>query len=145
MRVMKALAITALLLAVAGPALAQVDIRTAPPATPERPRDLVVTPGPYTDITEPRENSWYPQGVRVPYEPAFIAPPMSEEYETTTSRGRYGIAGWTAPNVPVGAGGLLYNDRPGWFSLGFAFTWGAPPRAVAPARTSPAAPSAPGR
>jgi hypothetical protein len=85
MRVMKLFALAALVLGLATPAFAQVDIRaTSPPS--ERPKELIA-PGPYYDVTEPRENQWYPEGVRVPYDPAFIAP-LSEEYETTTSHGR---------------------------------------------------------
>src|SRR5205814_5841975 len=85
--VMKIALAVALVLAVAVPALAQqVDIRGTPPA--REPRQDFVTPGPYYDITEPRENQWYAEPVRVPFEPAFIAP-LSEEYETATTRGRY--------------------------------------------------------
>ncbi len=119
------LALLALVLAT--PALAQqVDIRATPPAPPERLGDLVA-PGPNHDITEPRENQWYPDGVRVPYDPAFLAP-LSEEYETTTSRGRVGVAGWTSPSIPVGAPVTGFHDQYGWLQFGFAFTWGAPPR-----------------
>ncbi len=132
MRAMKTLALAAILLALAVPALAQqVDIRVTPPPA-ERPD--FVTALPYSGITEPRENQWYPEGVRVPYDPAFI-PGASEEYETTTSRGQYGLAGWTSQNLPVSAPGTMYREQAGWLSFGFAFTWGAPPRrAAAPAR-----------
>jgi hypothetical protein len=122
-----------LVVVLATPALAQqVDIRVTPPAPPERLGDLVA-PGPNYDITEPRENQWYPDGARVPYDPAFIAA-LSEEYETTTSRGRVGVAGWTSTNIPVGAPVTGFRDQYGWLQFGFAFTWGAPPRPPAPAR-----------
>ena len=135
MKSMKTMVFAVLRVVVAVPALAQqVDIRVTPPAPRERPD--FVTPGPYYDISEPRENQWYPDGVRVPYDPAFIAP-MSEEYESTTSRGRYGVAGWTSQNIPVGAPGTMYREQAGWLSFGFAFTWGAPPRGGAP-RSAPA-------
>lgn len=142
MRAMKTLALVAVVLALAVPAFAQqVDIRVTPP-TPERP-DYVM-PGPYNDVTEPRENQWYPEGVRVPYEPAFITG-ASDEYETPTSRGRIGLAGWTSQNVPVSAPGTMYREQGGWLSFGFAFTWGAPPRRaaapVAPAARPATAPS----
>jgi hypothetical protein len=132
-------------MAVAAPALAQqVDIQTAPPPAPARPGELV-TPGPYYDVSEPRENDWYPGNVRVPYDPAFVEP-LSTEYETPTARGRYGVAGWSSQNLPVGPSGTMYSEQAGWLSFGFAFTWGAPPRPPAqrgaPAR-SPA--PAPGR
>lgn len=138
-----------LMVALAAPAFAQqVDIHATPPAPPERLGDFVA-PGPNYDITEPRENQWYPDGVRVPYDPAFLAPPMSEEYETTTSRGRIGIAGWTSQNMPVGAPVTGYHDQYGWLQFGFAFTWGAPPRqparSAAPPRPVPAGTPAPSR
>ena len=141
MRVMTRLALTLLLLAVASPALAQqIDLRATPPPA-ERPGDIIA-PGPYDQVTEPRENEWYPGDVRIPYDPAFIAP-LSKEYETATTRGRVGVAGWSSQNLPVGASGTLYRDRPGWLSFGFAFTWGAAPRAATPPRTAPAARPAP--
>src|SRR5712691_12086960 len=114
MRVMKALVLAAIVLAFAAPAFAQVDIRATPPP-PERPGDFI-TPGPYYDVTEPRENQWYPEGVRVPFDPAFIAP-LSDEYESSGTRGRYGIAGWTAQNIPAGAGGTLYREQNGWLTF----------------------------
>ena len=132
------LILVALVAAPAGPALAQqqLEIRATPPPT-ERPGELV-TPGPYYDISEPRENPWYPYGVRVPYDPAFIEP-ASTEYETSTTRGRYGVAGWSSQNIPVGPyAGMAYNEQGGWLSFGFAFTWGASPRPAAK-RVSPAA------
>ena len=139
MRVMKIVIVAALVLAVAVPALAQqVDIHATPPAK-ERPPEFV-TPGPYYDVTEPRENQWYPHGVRVPYDPAFIEA-ASTEYETTTTRGRYGVAGWTSQNIPVGPSGTMYSEQNGWLSFGFAFTWGAAPTPAAkrvPPATKPA-------
>jgi hypothetical protein len=138
---MKVIAVAALLVALAVPALAQqFDIRVTPPPG-ERPPGDWVTPGPYYEVTEPRENQWYPEGVRVPYDPAFIKP-ASTEYETPTMRGRYGFAGWTSQNLPVGAPGTMYREQAGWFSFGFAVTWGAPPRPAA-ARSAPATRPAP--
>jgi hypothetical protein len=131
---MKALALALVSLTLALPAFAQgVDIRTTPPQTP---RPELIVPGPDTPITTPPENGWYqtPPGVRVPYDPAFVEP-LSEEYETPSGRGRYGIAGWT----PVGPWGVGYNDHNGWFGLGFAFTWGAPPRQPARPGSTPGA------
>jgi hypothetical protein len=141
--VMKILVTTLMVLIFAAPAVAQqVDIRATPPAK-ERP-DFVV-PGPYYDVTEPRENPWYPEGVKVPFDPAFVAP-LSDEYESSGTRGRYGIAGWTAQNVPAGAGGTLYREQNGWLTFGFAFTWGAAPRPpVRPAATAPRPAPAPAR
>lgn len=137
---MKFFATMLLVLIFAVPAIAQqVDIRTTPS---EKERPDFVTPGPYLDVTEPRENQWYPYGVRVPLDPAFIEP-FSKEYETSTSHGRYGVAGWTAQNLPVGPLGTQFRDQAGWLTFGFAFTWGAPPRppmrpAAGAARPAPA-------
>lgn len=140
---MKILAATLLVLIFAAPAAPQqVDIRATPP---EKERPDFITPGPYYDVTQPRENEWYMEGVRVPFEPAFAAP-LSDEYESAGTRGRYGIAGWTAQNIPVGASGTQYRDQNGWLTFGFAFTWGAPPRApVRPAAGTPRPASAPAR
>ncbi len=134
---MKTLALALLVLALAVPAFAQqVDIQAPAPTAPERP-DFIV-PGPYYDMTRPREADWYIYDVRVFHEPAFIVP-FSEEYQTSTTRGRYGLAGWTSPNVPVGAWGRGWREQNGWLSFGFAFTWGAPPRpAAVPGATRPA-------
>jgi hypothetical protein len=125
-----------------GPAFAQqMEIRSTPPGPAERLGD-VVAPGPYYDVTEPRENPWYPEGVKVPYDPAFIKP-ASKEYESTTSRGRLGLAGWTSQNPPVGASGVQYRDQPGWLQFGFAITWGAPLQPVPPPAKKPAPTAAP--
>ena len=128
------LALIAVLFAL--PAFAQqVDIRVTPPAPAEKLSDLVA-PGMYYDVTEPRENPWYPEGVRVPYDPAFIAP-LTQEYETNTSRGSVGFAGWTAQNIPVGAP-EGYREQYGWLQFGLAITWGAPLRRTAPPAARPA-------
>jgi hypothetical protein len=138
---MRALVFAAVL-ALAAPAFAQVDIRATPPPA-DRPE--LITPGPHRDITEPRENQWYGgDGVRVPYDPAFVEP-LSQEYETATSRGRVGVAGWTSQNLPVGPSGAMQREQAGWFSFGFAFTWGGPARPAATPRAAPAARPAPGR
>ena len=137
MRAMKALVLAIVLLGLAVPALAQqVDIRATPPS-PERPD--FITPGPYYDISEPRENQWYsgPWGVRVPYDPAFFAG-ASQEYESATSRGRFGLAGWSSQNLPIGPSGSGYRDQSGWLSFGFAITWGAAPHRPAPPAARPA-------
>lgn len=138
MKIAKIGILATLVVAIAGPALGQqqLEIQTTPP--PAERRGEFVAPGPYHDV-EPRENQWYPHNVRVPYDPAFIEP-ASTEYETTTSRGRYGVAGWSSQNLPLGAA-TGYSEQAGWLSFGFAFTWGAPPRPSArrvPPATKPA-------
>ena len=63
----------------------------------------------------------YPSRPAVPDAPGFIAP-FSKQTET----GRAGIAGWTAPNMPVGSRGAADPDNPGWLGFGFAVQWGGP-------------------
>jgi len=132
------IALALLVLAGATPAIAQVDVRATPPPQQERIGEFV-TPGPYYDITEPRENWWYSEPVPVPYDPAFITP-LSKEYETATTRGRVGGAGWTSQNIPLGPAALQNREQYGWLMFGIAVTWGAPPRPPA-ARPAPAAPT----
>ncbi|HYE90908.1 MAG TPA: hypothetical protein VEA38_07815 [Terriglobales bacterium] len=136
---MKAVLLAVVVIALAVPAVAQqVEIRATPPPV-ERP-DFIV-PGPYNDVTEPRENDWYGgPGVRVPYDPAFIEP-LSQEYESPEGRGRVGVAGWTSQNLPVGPSGLNFREQAGWLSFGFGFTWGAPPRTPRPAGAPQPAPA----
>lgn len=50
--------------------------------------------------------------------PGFVAP-LSKE----TANGRAGVAGWTAPNTPVGSRAGAESDHTGWLSFGFAFEW----------------------
>ena len=137
MKIAKIGILAVLVVAVAAPALAQqMEIKTTPPP-PVEPRQEFVMPGPYTDV-EPLEKQWYPFNVRVPYDPAFFEA-ASTEYETPTTRGRYGLAGWTSQNLPVGPVNPGYTEQAGWLSFGFAFTWGAPPRPAA-RRAAPAKP-----
>ena len=132
---MRALVVLTLVTLMALPAAAQqVDItKPAPPATRDREREPgVIAPG-LSDETRPVDADKYPRGGRVPFEPGFIRGLSSK-----TATGRVGIAGWTAPSVPVGgeAGGW-YQDN-GWFTIGFSVTWdGPPPPAPAPARPAP--------
>ena len=80
---------------------------TPPPAIPDR--DLRPTPPP------------------VPYTPGFVTP-----LTRTTKNGRVGIAGWTAPNPPVGSRGAADPESSGVFGFGLAAEWGRsiPPREV---------------
>jgi hypothetical protein len=52
--------------------------------------------------------------------PGFVAP-LSKE----TASGRAGVAGWTAPNSPVGSRPAADPDNTGWLSFGFALEWGS--------------------
>ena len=80
-----------------------------PPAIPDR--DLRPTPPP------------------VPQTPGFLNP-----LTRNTRNGRVGIAGWTAPNPPVGARGAADPESSGVFGFGLAAEWGRsiPPRDVTP-------------
>ena len=61
----------------------------------------------------------HPSRTPVPGIPGFVAP-LSKQTET----GQAGIAGWTAPNLPVGSRGAADPDNPGWLGFGFAAQWG---------------------
>jgi hypothetical protein len=40
-----------------------------------------------------------------------------------------GLAGWTAPEIPVGSlASQAYQQNNGWFGLGITFIWNSPPR-----------------
>jgi hypothetical protein len=75
--------------------------------------------------TRPPGSSVYPRDVGVGHDPAFIEP-LAGSYRTNAGSGRYGMSGWTAPNVPVGGAQGDAGEVSGWLSLGFTFTWGGP-------------------
>jgi hypothetical protein len=118
-------ALTALLLLPVVPVFAQeVDI-TVP--APERGREpIVIPPGDHGKATRPSDADYYPYPPKVRHDPTFIGP-LSRKVETPTSTGRAGMAGWTAPNTPVGPAQTGWRDVDGWFVLGFSFEWGGPP------------------
>lgn len=101
----------------------EMPIQTSPgaskPAT--RPEPLRV---PDTVSPLPEANA-YPRDVGVRHNPAFIEP-LVARYETKAGPGRFGLSGWTAPNVPVVGAQSGASEVNGWFSLGFSFTWGDP-------------------
>jgi hypothetical protein len=113
------------LLATLPAAAQQVDIETSRPVQPE----LKVLPPPlYDETTRPLPDAdVYPQrGAHVDHDPAFIEP-FTRTYQTTTSTGRMGLAGWTSPNPPVGSPAREWRENTGWFALGFSVTWDGPP------------------
>ena len=61
----------------------------------------------------------YPQRQSLPQQPRFIKP-----LSRPTATGQAGVAGYTAPNSPVGSRVAGDHDTPGWPSLGFAIEWG---------------------
>ena len=77
--------------------------------------------------SRPEDADYYPESSSVIQEPAFFEA-LSKETET----GRFGLAGWSSPNSPVGAD---YSEINGWLTFGFAFTWASPP---VPAKPTPA-------
>jgi hypothetical protein len=100
----------------------EVPVETYPaPGKPESrsaPRRVPTMP------THPPRTGTYHRDVGVGYEPAFIEP-LAGKY-TKAGGGRFGLSGWTAPNVPVGGAQSGAPDVDGWASLGFTFTWGEP-------------------
>lgn len=113
-----------LVVAFSGPAVAQ-DVKVQGSLIE---RELGITPL----TTEPARSrpvdaDYYPITGGIIHEPAFF-----EALSAKTETGRYGIAGWSAPNSPAGAD---YTEINGWLSFGFAFTWARSPvsRKQAPA------------
>lgn len=122
----RALALAAVVLLLAAVPSAAQDVKIEPPPPALEPREIVPPPLHY-DQTRPSDRDFYPDGPRVEHDPAFIEA-LSGEYQTPTSSGRAGIAGWTAPNTPVGPAVAGYREVTGWLGLGFSVTWGGPPR-----------------
>jgi hypothetical protein len=121
------------LLGGAMPAVAQQIELVAPPPAPEVPR-MVIPPGDHERVTRPSDADFYPLGPRVRQDPTYVGP-----LSVRTATGRAGVAGWTAPSVPVGSAQVT-RESTGWFALGFALEWGGPPARRAPApRQAPAA------
>jgi len=105
-----ALAIPLAVLA-AGASADSLDLKTHPAE-----RERIAPPLPDRDL--------YPQRPSLPQQPRFIVP-----LSRSTATGRAGVAGYTAPNRPVGSRVAGDHDTPGWPSLGFAIEWGrATPR-----------------
>ncbi|HEY7437036.1 MAG TPA: hypothetical protein VIE41_17980 [Methylomirabilota bacterium] len=88
-----------------------MDLKTTPPA-----RERVAPSVPDRDL--------HPQRPALPDRPNFIAP-----LSKNTKSGRAGVAGWSAPNPPVGSRVGGDHDNPGWPGVGFAIEWGRPERA----------------
>jgi hypothetical protein len=74
----------------------------------------------------------HPGGPEVPYTAGFIS-----SLTAPTPTGRAGVAGWTAPNPPVGAEATGRREASGVFGIGFAVEWGRAPKPA----TSPAPPA----
>jgi hypothetical protein len=111
-----ALTALGLVVAIAPPAAAQgVQVqRTAI----ERELGILV---PATDPvrSRPPDADYYSITGSIIHEPAFF-----EAVSAKTESGRYGLAGWSAPNSPAGAD---YDEINGWLSFGLSVTWSSPP------------------
>lgn len=113
----------ALAVLVATPVAAQqVDLKKPAPPPVRIEREPQVIPPGLSSERRPIEADNYAKGGRVPHEPAFV-----RGLSTRTATGRAGIAGWTAPNTPVGGGVVGWSEVSGWFAIGFSVTWDGPP------------------
>lgn len=117
--------VVALVLLTATPVAAQPVQIEKPAPPPVRRERAVITPG-LSGEGRPLDADNYLKGGRVPYEPGFIRG-LSAERETPASTGRVGIAGWTAPNTPVGSQLGGWGEINGWFAIGLSLTWDGPP------------------
>src|SRR2546422_9267273 len=119
---MRVVVVVALALLAAAPAAAQqVEIEKPAPPPGRREREpAVIAPG-LSGEGRPIDADNYPKGGRVPYEPGFIRG-LSSARVTPASTGRNGVAGWTAPNTPVGSTVSGWGEINGWFAIGFAVT-----------------------
>ena len=83
-----------------------LDLKATPPA-----RERIAPAVPERDL--------YPQRPSVPHRPSFFGA-LSKK----TDSGRAGVAGFTAPNSPVGSRVAGDHDNVGWPGVGFAVEWG---------------------
>ncbi len=133
--IMALLALAALALA-PPPARAQqqqeLEIKGKPPEE-QVVRPQIVPPAGAREITRPRESDFYPENIRVRFDPAFIPPFTAIRQTGPRSAVQIGLAGWTSPNTPVPPDGpvnTFFRESPGAFALGFAIVWdvNVPPR-----------------
>ncbi len=87
-----------------------LDLKAPPPA-----RERIAPAVPERDL--------YPQRPSVPHRPNFFGP-----FSKKADSGRAGIAGFTAPNSPVGSRAAGDHDNVGWPGVGFAVEWGGSSR-----------------
>lgn len=116
----------AALIAVSPGALAQeqqqLEIKGKPPEERVTPLEVLPPPG-AREITRPRESDFYPDNIRVRFDPAFIPPLAAVRQTGPRSAVQFGFAGWTSPHAPVGLSRWFYREDPGAFALGFAIVW----------------------
>jgi len=119
--------VLALTLTASASAQPNVEMKTAPQ---QPPHFEIVPPGPAArEATKPPESDFYPEGLKVRQDPAFIEP-----FVGRTARGdEFGLAGWTTPEIPVGSlASQAYRQNNGWFGFGFTFLWSSAPRVTTP-------------
>jgi len=111
-----------LVLTAVGSALAQTSPVEVKTSTPADPRELeIVTPAPGSrDVTRPREADFYPNDVRVPYDPGFVEPLTTRPKSGPIKR--VGVSGWTAP-AGRGDGYAAGQELNGWFGFGISVIW----------------------
>jgi hypothetical protein len=80
----------------------------------------IIAPTTEPTRSRPADAEYHPSTSGVIHDPAFF-----ESASVKTETGRYGLAGWTAPNSPEGPD---YREINGWPSFGFAITWSGAPR-----------------
>jgi hypothetical protein len=91
-----------------------------PGAASADPLSLKTHPAPSDRVAPPLpDRDLYPQGPSLPQTPKFVRP-LSRQ----TPTGQAGVAGYTAPNPPVGSRVAGDHENPGWASVGFAIEWG---------------------
>ena len=130
------IAIVAVLLALVALPVSPADAQQVKIETTRKPseREARVVPPPlHYETSRPPDADFYPRGTRVEHDPAFIEP-FAGSYQTATGSGRYGLSGWTAPNLPIGSESTNWREINGWFALGFSVTWDGPPARVVPAQ-----------
>jgi hypothetical protein len=122
MRTLAFSVLAAILALGATPALAQ-QVKIEAPAPSAQADRAIIAPELQYEITAPEDGDYYPSWVpRVRHAPGFV-----EGLSSPTETGRVGLAGWTSPNHPVAGQQAGWREITGWFGLGFAVTWGAPP------------------
>lgn len=119
----------AVLLLPAGVAAQQIDIEAAPQQPAPQPalrRPEIITPPGAREITRPRDLDFQPYDIRVRLDPAFIEPFTGVAPTSPTTGVRFGLAGWTAPQVGIHQASGVVREDPGWLVFGVSFVWDVP-------------------
>src|SRR5260370_28678762 len=105
----------------------QVDIKKAAPGPTREREPGVIAPALAREERPIDADNYPPHGGRVVLEPGFL-----RGLSTKTATGRVGVAGWTAPSVPVGGQVAGWPGHIGWFPVGLPLASGGPPAAPPP-------------